>query len=105
MKPIVIYLKRDLGTAVTVVRIIMSIVEPDNVEEVITSDNQYQVDVDLITRDVEGDNFIYTMASEKLSINEAALKYFGNSFHVVEHYAWRQLWNSAWLRFQPYDED
>ena len=105
MNTAVIYLKQDYENgAATVARINLAMVkECEDFQEII-KDGEYFADVNLITKSLNEDtgDFIFTMASERIAINEMALRYFGADYKVVNESAWREMWTSAWCVYSPY---
>lgn len=107
MNTAVIYLKAEFDNDATVVaRITLAMVRDYEGIRDIIKDGEYLVDVNTITKSFneETDDYVFTMASERIPINQMAMHYFGSNFKVVDKYAWRQMWNSAWLVYSPYQD-
>lgn len=104
MNTAVLYLKADFDVATTVARITLAMVKDyEGIEDTI-KDGEYLVDVNTITKSFneETKDYVFTMASERIPINQMAMNYFGSNFKVVDEYAWKQAWNSAGLVYAPY---
>jgi hypothetical protein len=106
MNTAVIYLKAEFDNDTTIVaRITLAMVRDYEGIKDIIKDGEYLVDVNTITRSFneKTDDYVFTMASKRITINQMAMHYFDSNFKVADVYAWRQMWNSAWMVYAPYE--